>query len=322
MSVIVTATILRKLSPTDAAALWQVQHDTGTPVEAGLFETWLDESDANAEAWVALQETWAAFDDVGNALFADVRAAALAAAPTRHTRWWPAAAAAVIAVAGSGALILSRGTPSAPAETLVATADTVKSIALPDGSHITVSANSRIRLVFSGSQRRVLLDRGRALFTVRHDASRPFTVVAPMRTIVDLGTRFEVTVASAATQVSLYEGSVQVRGGGRTTVLQPGQKLIARAGQADTVMALAAATEALWREGLIQLDDATLAEAAEQVNAGARIKLVILDPRVAKLHVSGRFRRDPARFASTVTEILPVRAVRVAPDRIELRYRG
>ena len=80
--------------------------------------------------------------------------------------------------------------------------------------------------------------------------------------------------------------------------------------------------KALWRQGLAEFDNATLAEAIEQLNASSEVKLVIVDPRVAALRVSGRFRlHDPLRFATTVAEILPVRVVRIDPARIELRYR-
>jgi transmembrane sensor len=64
----------------------------------------------------------------------------------------------------------------------------------------------------------------------------------------------------------------------------------------------------------------TLARAAETINDGSRIKLVIADPQVAQLRLSGRFRQgDADRFARTAADLLSLRVVRIAPGRIELR---
>ena len=327
MSVRVTAAILRDLSPADAAALWRVQQDSGAPVEAGLFDAWLEDP-RNAAAWAQLDAAWAVFDAAEDAELDALRAAALSAGPERRDprRWRGlAAAAAMVAVVGGGALLLPRvgllpvGPSTAPVT--VATAGTIKTITLDDGSRMTLDIDSSARIPAGG--RRVRLERGRAVFAVRHDAARPFSVVAGDRTIVDLGTRFEVGVAAGGVRVAVFEGRVRVDGGAdRGTLLRPGQTLVASAGRADTVSSSRAGGEALWQQGLAEFDNITLADAAAQISAGSPVKLVILDPRVAGLRVSGRFRlRDPLRFATTVAEILPVRVVKVGGARIELRYR-
>ena len=327
MSVRVTAAILRDLSPADAAALWMVQRDSGTPVEAGLFEAWLEEPD-NAGAWERLENAWSVFDAVEDAELDALRASALAAGPDRRDhRHWRAftAAAAMIAMVGGGALLLSRGgkPPVGPntGPMTVVTASMIKTVTLAEGSRMTLDVDSSARIPAGG--RRVQLDRGRAVFAVRHDTARPFSVVAGARTIVDLGTRFEVEIAASAVRVAVFEGRVRVDGGADGgTQLRPGQTLVASDGQQDDVSTTRADSEALWQQGLAEFNNATLADAAEQISAGSEVKLVILDPRVAGLRVSGRFRlRDPLRFANTVAEILPVRVLKVDRARIELRYR-
>lgn len=327
MSVRVTAAILRDLSPADAAALWMVQQDSGAPVEVGLFDIWLEDPH-NAAAWEQLEDAWSVFDAAGDSELDALRAAALSAGPEqRDPRRWRtfAAAAAMVAVVGGGALLLPRAgqRPVGPSTgpVTVATAGTIKTITLADGSRMTLDVDSSARIPAGG--RRVRLERGRAVFAVRHDVARPFSVVAGDRTIVDLGTRFEVGVAAGGMRVAVFEGRVRVDGGvDHGTLLRPGQTLVASAGQVDTVSSSRAGSEALWQQGLAEFDNATLADAAEQISAGSQIKLVILDPRVAGLRVSGRFRlRDPLRFATTVAEILPVRVVKVGRGRIELRYR-
>lgn len=330
MSVVVTKAILSRLSPDEAAALWKVQADSGSVVEAGLFEAWLAEDAAHVRAWEQLEDAWSVFDDPDDPLFADLRAAAVSA--ERADRPWPlrgaVAAAAVVALVGSGALLIPRQTrvADAPAERPAASwaiyraGAEPRTIALADGTEMTLDANASARVAVSSGARRVALERGRALFAVRHDASHPFTVVAGARTIVDLGTRFEVTLAARSVRVALFEGSVRVEGGTRVHRLSPGQILETGAG-ADRI-SNASADDSPWSEGLVRFDQITLAQAAEELNAGSPVKLVISDARVAGMRISGRFRlRDPARFAVTVSEILPVRVVRVDPNRIELRYK-
>lgn len=326
MTVIVTAVTLRTLSPAEAAALWKVQQDSDSPVEAGLFEAWLGADDANVEAWAALQDHWSVFDDHEDPDFATIRAGALSAgrAGDRPRYWLGAAAAALVAAIGGGTVLLKTRPPEPSehaSETVYAATDAVRTIVLSDGSRMTLDVGSRARGRFAGGTRHVFLDQGRALFVVHHDDRHPFTVEARGRTIVDVGTRFEVGVSAAALRVSLYEGQVRIDGGGAgATTLVPGQSIEVRAGRTDAITTLAAGSEALWREGLTQFDNATLAVAAERVNVGSPVTLVIVDPNVAKMHISGRFRlRDAERFARTVAEILPVRVIRLGGGRIELR---
>lgn len=332
MTIAVTSNILSGLSPSEAAALWKVQADSGSLVEAGLFEVWLSEDEAHARAWDQLGGAWSVFDDADDPMFADLRAAALLAG--RTTRPWSqrrilAATAAVVALVGGGALVLPRQagvsvTPTGQevaAQTVYQAGMRPRTIALADGSQVTLDANARVRVAIAVGARQVVLERGRALFAVKHDQSKPFRVMAGTRTVVDLGTRFEVSLAAETVRVALFEGSVRVDGGQKVQLLVPGQILETVPGDADKVSS-ASGGEPVWSEGLVQFDQTTLAEAAEKLNADSDIKLVIDDARVAQMRVSGRFRlRDPARFAATVSEILPVKVVRVGRNRIEMRYK-
>ncbi len=73
-----------------------------------------------------------------------------------------------------------------------------------------------------------------------------------------------------------------------------------------------------WREGLLSFDDRPLAEAVAEVNRYAPEPIVITDPAVASMRISGQFRAgDAERFARTVAEIHPLRVVRGA-GKIEL----
>jgi transmembrane sensor len=63
---------------------------------------------------------------------------------------------------------------------------------------------------FSARVRFVELVKGEALFEVRPDPRRPFTVTAGDASIRDVGTRFNVYRGADNTTVSVLEGEVQV----------------------------------------------------------------------------------------------------------------
>jgi transmembrane sensor len=260
---------------------------------------------------------------------------------------WLLAAASVAAVVVGGVLFAGLGREHpAPSSVQVASAGTRDlsrfgqndyetaagqrlNVRLEDGTRLALSPDSAVDVGYAGGQRLVRMTRGEVMFEVRHDAARPFRVAAGERIVSDLGTRFNIQVQDGETRVRLDEGSLGVTVGGDPRVvtgapriLVPGQELIARQGQSDDVIqTTAAAPDA--EHKVIQFDDVSLAEAVAQMNQYTREKLVVVDPKVAALRVSGAFRTDdPARFATTLTTLYPVRLVPLADGRIEIAPRG
>jgi transmembrane sensor len=198
----------------------------------------------------------------------------------------------------------------------------VKEVTLPDGSHMTLDADSLVRARFEPSARSLQLVRGRAFFDVQHDAHRPFSVAAASRRIVDVGTRFDVGVTNGVLHVTLEQGRLSVESltpGVDPTPLHAGQEFVETGGNA-TVRTVGADDGAVggWRHGLIDLEDTPLSEAVVEVNRYSRLQIVVRDAQVGRMKVSGQFRAgDAERFASTVAEIRPVRIIRQG-DRIEI----
>lgn len=339
MSALITRARLATLTPDEAAALFLVQQDEGAPVEAGLFDEWLSESPENRDAWDAVQDAWSLFDDPDDPVFAALRESALAAPRASRLQgfrnhWRPAAAAAAVLAVVVGGLQFGRGSLDGGEQTAstrsagsneqvyAASPAAVMSVVLADGTRMTLDAHAKARVAIAASRRQVVLERGGAEFAVKHDASRPFTVAALDRTIVDIGTRFKVALAPGSLDVQLYEGSVRVNtaAGARPAVLRPGQQLVVRAGKRDMIVLIS--SKGVVRGELVQFDNVSLAAAAETINEGSAVKLVITDPRITGLRVSGRFRAgDPERFARTVSELLSLRVVRTGKYQIELRLR-
>jgi transmembrane sensor len=85
-----------------------------------------------------------------------------------------------------------------------------RSIALADGSLVQLNTNSELRIDLKPHERRIILRRGEARFTVAKDPNRPFLVETPQATVRALGTVFNVQIARQGTDVAVLEGHVEV----------------------------------------------------------------------------------------------------------------
>jgi transmembrane sensor len=319
-----TAERLRSLPATEAAALIVARQAEGlTGSEQALLEDWLT-SDEHRRALERAQRAWRTFDEAeGDEILAAMRRHALAEGPKVRTDWrrMAAMAATLLVIAGAGLYFapgVGRRAPVlAPATRYASARGEVKQIRLPDGGGMTLDADSAAVVQFAADRRSVQLTRGRAFFTVAHDPSRPFAVTAFDRRVVAVGTRFDVNLAAGALTVTLEEGRLKVASADSATepiLLEAGQQLVERSGK-DTVRTIGerTANAVAWRTGLISFDDQPLAEAAAVMNRYSRDQIVIGDPAVASIRVSGQFRAGEAdRFAQTLAELYGLKPVRRA----------
>lgn len=327
---------LRALDPSEAAAYFIARRAEGlTSSEEQLLAQWLATDEAHRRVFESADRAWQSFaQPEGDEILAALRTHARGAGPRRHPAWRPTAAVAAVVILAAGALVLTRAfNPRAPesqpqVEPTVAAIEyssargEIKDLELPDGTRMTLDADSAAVARFGGDSRSVLLQRGRAYFEVMPDPSKPFAVAAAGRTVVAVGTRFDVNLTTDGVTVTLLEGRVEVgfSDPGRARVgLEPGQQYVARLGD-GTIRAVGAAGENAigWRTGLIYFDDQPLAEAAAVMNRYSRDQIVITDPEVASLRVSGQFRAgDAQRFATSLAEMHSLRSIRRA-DEVEL----
>lgn len=121
---------------------------------------------------------------------------------------WAAMAAGLAIVLVSGWFVLSRGRTDWR-EYQTATSEQ-RAFELPDGSVVDLNTHSRIAVRLTAQSREVRLLKGEALFSVRHDASRPFRVYTGDAEIEDLGTQFDVYNRPDGTFIAVLEGSVHV----------------------------------------------------------------------------------------------------------------
>jgi transmembrane sensor len=288
------------------AAVWLAALGDETDLEVrSALDAWIAEDEAHAEAFRRASEVWAILPR------ATAHAPDTSSAPVLPIRrGWPvglAAAACVSVLLGMGVLTWSwreAGTYATRlGEQRVAT--------LQDGSRLALNTDTRVDVRFDADRRRISLDHGEAMFEVAHDASRPFVVVAGDTTIRAIGTVFTVRRTRDDVVVTLIKGRVAVSSdrprvgdaAGAVVMLEPGEKLIEpMLGSARVELESIEAATA-WRRGQAVFDDTPLGTAIAELNRYGGPQIVIDDPRIAALPVSGVFAANAADFAEAAATL-------------------
>ncbi|WP_225935812.1 FecR family protein [Pseudomonas fakonensis] len=140
--------------------------------------------------------------------------AALAAGnlPARRT---PAARRTLLGLALAAALLGGLQLGGVQPQVWLADARTApaewRSLALEDGSQVTLAGNSAVDLQFTAGERRLRLLRGQVLVDVAHDPARPFVVQTDEGSFRALGTRFVVSEGAGRSELTMLESRVEAR---------------------------------------------------------------------------------------------------------------
>src|SRR5690349_16119807 len=204
----------------EQAAEWIARLDAGiTHEETAELREWLSAHPSHPEALARMAALW---DDMAmmkelSALFP------LPGSKSRSglQRW----AAPVVATCGVVALAVAAimwfdGSPSVSLgertvldryhghyETRIGEQSTAM---LPDGSSIALNTNSAVDVSYSNTERRIVMNRGEALYEVMKDPSRPFNVYANGHIVQAVGTAFDVHLKPKQVEVTVTKGTVKV----------------------------------------------------------------------------------------------------------------
>lgn len=333
MHTVLTLERLSAMDPDAAAALLVYRRAEGAgDLDAQVATQWLNLDPSHQLALAAAEAAWGDFDEAdGDEILAALRADALAAGPLTRPRWTRevVAAAAVIMVLVGSALGLAVwredvvGVFGPHSERYVATSGQPLQIQLADGSRMTLATGSAASVSLGRHRRAIGLERGSARFDVAHDGARPFAVRADDLEVLAIGTRFEVTISPRESRVILEQGRVSVRevSSHRDPVLLvAGQQFVGWPGQAPSVTRVQSLKNDPDQAGdFIEFRNVTLGEAVAAINARGGGRLIVRDPAVAALRVSGRFKADDLpRFGRSLSLLHPVQMIPRGPGAWEI----
>jgi ferric-dicitrate binding protein FerR (iron transport regulator) len=226
-----------------------------------------------------------------------------------------------------GAIALRICTSQTP-DALVVKTDVgeLRHVVLADGSQVDMNMASEIHVKLTAQRREVLLIRGEALFTVTHDALRPFEVIAGGTMARDLGTQFSVRVrGDRNVDVVVVQGQVALiypralnegrssSKSGRETLLTAGDSAEIRSGRLNVKKVDSAELDrrVTWAtgrsefrgepseevrlefngifgfHGMLEFHGEPLPEVIEEINRYSRGKLRLADPSIAGFKFGG-----------------------------------
>jgi transmembrane sensor len=186
-----------------------------------------------------------------------------------------------------------------------------RDVLLSDGSKITLNTNTAVSVRYSRAARRIELQRGEALFVVKHQSERPFEVTAGVTLTRAVGTEFNVDLRAGGVTVSVLEGAVQVSAIGNAL----GSVAIAHDKARDPVRVAVARGEALevrsqehrivegkadvkridaWRARRLEFSDAPLEEAVAEFNRYSTTRMELGTQELKSVRISGIFYTDDA----------------------------
>ncbi|MGJ7541360.1 sigma-70 family RNA polymerase sigma factor [Variovorax sp. LT1R16] len=143
----------------------------------------------------------------------------------------------------------------------------IRSQTLPDGSRLTLDADSRAEVSYYATRRTVRLLAGSVFCDVARDETRPFIVTALGHEITVLGTRFEAALEDGSLRVAVESGRVRVRSSsGEERILGAGDSArIDASQQFTTAHPGEAVAVAPWREGWLDFHHVPLGEVVSRL---------------------------------------------------------
>lgn len=316
-------------TPHDQAVHWfaKVQLGSLTPTEQLAYAQWRAASPEHEKCYRELEAAWALADQLP---LEEMRAVLgkKGTLPVRRRRQLVmglGAAASLAVVAGAGMhwmgarLLFQDGFSTQKGER--------RQFQLPDGSLLDLNTSSRAQVSFHENRRHVALLSGEALFTVRRDAARPFTVEAGQAQVLVTGTRFGVRKDQDDVTVSVEGGSVEFAAGpwwGRRQVrLATGEAAQWAKGALVPPYQDDVATRLAWQRGRLVFRDVPLSQVATELNRYVTETIRVADERVARLRVSGTLDINEPRSALTLLpDIAPIALVPRADGSIVLAFAG
>lgn len=195
----------------------------------------------------------------------------------------------------------------------------LKSFVLPDGSNVTLNANSTLtvpRFDFGKSSREVWLS-GEAEFSVRHLPNNiRFIVRTPDQLEVQvLGTEFMVYSRAKGSKVVLNKGKVQLRSLKqqeiKPLVINPGDVvMISKQGNLTLSHNQVITAHTGWKDHHFTFEETPVSEIADQLNEVFGVRIIIADSALAKRTLGGTFKAETAdQFLQVMADILEVRII-------------
>jgi transmembrane sensor len=313
------ATIPPRVAEKAVEWLMELQGEAVAPEVIEAWRRWRAEHPDHERAWQRIESVKGRLEPLSSPLTSDIARAALApSAPTQRRR--AIKTLAVVSFASGLAWTAREYSPwrqwSADYRTAVGER---RAVALRDGTQLWLNTATAVIDRFGPTERRVVLVKGEILITTAHDnqpAPRPFLVETAHGTVQALGTRYSVRQRDGDTEVSVFDGAVEIRpasNAGPPLLVQSGQSA-SYTTQTATAAGPAESAAITWAEGFIVARSMRLDDFVRELGRYSNDALSC-DPALAALRVSGSFPLDDiGKVLDALTTTLGVRT-EIVPRR-------
>lgn len=294
------------------AAEWMARLWSGeaSEADAAACAAWRATHPEHERAWARLQRFEQQFDSIPR----EVARGALSGKP-RHARPDRRRVLQVLGLiaSGGGAALLAHETglwQQATADYRTAVGET-RAIVLADGSQVVLDTASALDVVYTASERRIVLRAGAILVESAPDKAaiyRPLLVQTAQGTATALGTRFTVRSGDGVSDVAVFEGLVELRPlhESASAVRLPAGMRGSYTHHAAQANGQAEASAAAWTRGSLVAERMRLADLLAEL-ARYRHGVLRCDERIAGLRVTGVYSlRDIDRSLANLALSLPV----------------
>ncbi|GEP54445.1 FecR family protein [Reyranella soli] len=188
-----------------------------------------------------------------------------------------------------------------------------KRVALADSSVVVLNTATAVSVDYSAQERRLVLHDGEALFEVAKDAARPFIVVAGDVEVRAVGTAFVVRLKRVFENVTVSEGTVEVKMGDRPSIrVVAGQQLDVSESDGFKLRVVDVDAATAWQRGKLIFNRRPLENVVAELERYRTGRIVILGDRLKTLEVTGVFDLDDTdRILRTIEETTKARVVQM-----------
>ena len=294
----------------DEASIWLVRLDNGNLSEQSRkdLRIWLAADERHPAALKSMADIWDDMDEALVIINDDKPSKNISLWPILKPIFKPLAMAASVSFL---AILIWLATPMNVQKNSYATLvgqqlDTT----FADGSIIHLNTNSHIETEFSDEKRIIKLIKGEVLFEVAHDPNRPFIVYVGDRLVQAIGTKFVIHLKSENIQVTVTDGKVKMSKVALNTKLADikalnnsnvqegdifivkGEKIIVASNQVPKLIHIKAENikrDLAWLDGKLIFDNEELFDVITEINRYVDVEIVVKDPSLHKIRISGRF---------------------------------
>lgn len=307
----------------DRALGWIARFRSGSVSDADreAFALWLGEDPDHGRAMDRMQDLW---DDLGSLRHLPEPELP----PSSSRRQWLGLSLAAAASLLLALFFLPQRDAAVSSESYRTALGERRTVSLSDGSRITLNTDSRITVRLAETGRAVALKRGEAFFEVAPDTSRPFRVDAGPARVTVVGTAFNVYRRdNHHSEITVAEGVVRVTKRDSPATRAPSSEILhanqrLEVGREEGLVASAGvdvAPRLAWRRGELVARQMPLTELAKEMARYHDRRILITDPEVAALTVSGVFQLDhPDAMLEALERSLGLRVVPVDERTVQL----